>query len=353
MRYHDELSLSAQTAYAQLLDAALAADHLRSVADLPGSFARKTVKGSPYWYYQYTEPAGKLKQVYVGPDNAAVRALIARAAQAGTAQSLIPLARAALALGCAPVFPRQRRVISRLADYGFFRAGGVLIGTHAFLAYGNMLGLRWGDASQTQDIDFAHAGKRLSLALPSNIEVKTHNAIESLEMGFLPVSGLSGKSGATYLNPKEPGFRLDFLTVSHRKGEEIFTHPQLNIPLQPLKFMEFSLEKIQHAALFDTGNAVLVNVPHPARYALHKLLVYGERQGAFAAKSTKDLHQAAALLAYYREHGKWDIDEAWADLVARGKGWMRRAAQGIAALDKLYPDIEAGEWLATGQSPQQ
>lgn len=345
MRYFEELPLSAQTAYAQLLDAALSADHFRSVADLPGSFAQKTVKGRPYWYYQYTEPSGKLRQIYVGPDNAAVRGLIERSDRPGAGQSLIPLARAALALGCAAVFPRQLRVIGRLAEYGFFRAGGVLVGTHAFLAYGNMLGLHWGDASQTQDIDFAHAGKRVSLALPSTIEVKTLNAIASLEMGFLPVSGLTGKSGATYLNPKEPEFRLDFLTVPHRKGEEVFTHPQLNVPLQPLKFMEFSLENVQHAVLFAPAGAVLVNVPHPARYALHKLIVYGEREGAFAAKSSKDLHQAASLLAYYREHGKWDVDEAWADLMSRGKGWVRRAKQGVDALDRFYPDLMAGDWL--------
>ena len=69
-----ELTLNAQTAYAQLLDAALAAAQLRSVADLPGSFAAKTVKGYKYWYYQYTEPSGKLRQVFVGPEGAAVGA---------------------------------------------------------------------------------------------------------------------------------------------------------------------------------------------------------------------------------------------------------------------------------------
>jgi len=346
MTYFDELSLSAQTAYAQLLDSALSADHLRSIADLPGSFAKKTVKGSTYWYYQYYEPSGKRTQVFVGPDNEAVHRLMARRVESAAKASLVPLARSALALGCAPVISRQLKVIGRLADYGFFRAGGVLVGTHAFLAYGNMLGLRWGDSSRTQDIDFAHAGKSVSLALPATVEVKTHSAIESLNMGFLPVAGLSGKSGATYLNPKEPGFRLDFLTVPHRKGETVYDHPQLNVPLQPLKFMAFSLENIQQAVLFDSENAVLVSVPHPARYALHKLIVYAEREGAFAAKSTKDLRQAASLLAYYREHRPWEIDEAWADLLSRGKGWSRRARQGIAALDTFYPDIDAGKRLA-------
>ena len=60
---YTDLSLSAQTAYAQLLDAALGAELVRSVADLPGSFNAKTVKGRTFWYLQYTEPAGKLRQV--------------------------------------------------------------------------------------------------------------------------------------------------------------------------------------------------------------------------------------------------------------------------------------------------
>lgn len=347
MSYFETLPLSAQTAYAQLLDAALSADHLRSIADLPGSFAQKTVKGTSYWYYQYYEPSGKRAQVFIGPDNDAVRRLMARRAQPAAGESLMPLARSALALGCAPVISRQLKVIGRLADYGFFRAGGVLIGTHAFLAYGNMLGLRWGESSRTQDIDFAHSGKSVSLALPATVKVETHSAIESLEMGFLPVSALSGKSGATYLNPKEPEFRLDFLTVPHRRGEEVYLHPQLNVPLQPFKFMEFSLENIQQTVMFDPGNAVLVSVPHPARYALHKLIVYGEREGTFAAKSAKDLQQAASLLAYYREHRPWEVDEAWADLLSRGKGWQRRAERGVAALDRFHPDLDTGKWLTS------
>jgi hypothetical protein len=347
MGYFEALSLAAQTAYAQLLDAALSAEHLRSVADLPGSFAQKTVKGRRYWYYQYTEPSGKLRQVYVGPDSAAVRGLIQRAGQPGAAQSLAPLARAALSLGCTPVLPRQLKVIARLGDYGFFRAGGVLVGTHAFLAFGNMLGVRWGQPSRTQDIDFAHAGWRLSVALPATTEVPVPNAIESLGMGFLPISGLTGKAGATYLNPKEPEFRLDFLTAPHRRGSELILHPRFHIPLQPLKFMEYALENIQQAVLFDSGRCVLVNVPHPARYALHKLLVHGERESTFATKAAKDLDQAASLLAYYRENAPWEIDEAWADLLSRGKGWVRRARQAIRALEKLHPDLGAGEWLTT------
>ncbi len=338
-----ELPLSAQTAYAQLLDSALSIEHLRSVADLPGSFAPKLVRGHRYWYFQYTEPSGKLRQAYVGPDNDAVRALMAQKSRA--VSSLGPLVRSAVVLGCAEVLPRHLRVIQRLAEYGFFKAGGVLVGTHAFLAYGNMLGVRWGDTSRTQDVDFAHAGKSLTIALPGNFEVNTDAAIKSLEMGLLPISSLISKGGASYLNPQEPGFRLDFLTTLHRGGAEPFVHPQIGVTLQPLKFMEFSLEDVQQGVLFSGDQAVVVNIPHPARYALHKLIVYGERKGTFAAKSAKDLMQAGMLLARLKESRNWEVQAAWADLLGRGKGWTGRVSRGWKALAKAFPDLGVQEWL--------
>lgn len=342
----DELSLAAQTGYAQLLEACLGAEHLRSVADLPGSFASKTVKGHKYWYLQYTEPAGKLRQVYVGPDSPAVRELIRRKGEGAPAAAAIKaLARSALALGCTGIPPRQFRVIRRLADYGFFKAGGLLIGTHAFLTYGNMLGVRWRDASRTQDVDFAHAGRSISLLLPGNVEVQVPEAIRSLNMGFLPISGLTGKAGATHLVPREPEFRLDFLTTLHRGGDEPYVHPQLHVTLQPVKFMELLLEQVQRAILFCDEGAVLVNVPHPARFALHKLLVEGIRAGTFAAKAPKDRAQAAQLLAYLKLHRKEEVEEVWTDLYERGKGWSDRAGAGLKAVARENPDLELERWL--------
>lgn len=345
MARYVELTLAAQTAYAQVLEAAVASLHGRTLADLPGSFAAKVVKGYKYWYYQYTEPSGKLRQAFVGPDNDAVRSLMEKKGGPSVLSPLAPLVRSAVALGCAEVLPRHMKVLARLAEYGFFRAGGVLVGTHAFLAYGNMLGVCWGAADRTQDIDFAHAGKSLSIALPHDFHIDTFEAIRSLDLGLLPVGELTGKAGATYLNPREPEFRLDFLTTRHRDGDQPFEHPQLGIALQPLKFMEFSLENVQQAALFAGDRCVVANVPQPARFALHKLIVYGERQGAFAAKSAKDLAQAAALLTFLKEHRSWEVEEAWTDLLSRGKGWRTRVARGHTALAKASPALDLSGWL--------
>jgi hypothetical protein len=342
---YTNLSSVAQTAYAQLLESAIASEHGRTVADLPGSFAKKLVKVRPYWYYQYTEPSGQLRQLYVGPDNESVQQLIAQKSTTKRNEPMLPLARSALALGCAGLQPRHYKVIRQLADYGFFHAGGVLVGTHAFLAYGNMLGVNWGAAARTQDIDFAHPGKSISLLLAPDFDVHIHEAIESLDMGLLPVASLASATGASYLNPHEPDFRIDFLTTCHRGGDTPYEHPHLHITLQPLKFMEFSLEDVQLAALPSTAGVVVANVPHPARYALHKLIIYAERSGAYATKSNKDLTQAACLLAALKQQRPWEVEEAWADLARRGKGWIDRARLGIAALERAAPELDVKNWL--------
>ena len=348
---HTELSTTAQTAYAQLFEACQTGDFLRTVANLPGSFAFKTVKGRTYWYFQYTEPAGKLRQVYVGPDTPEVKALIAKKEVKPASQEAIGRSvRSATVLGCEPVPSKHFRVIERLADYGFFRAGGVLIGTHAFISYGNLLGVRWGVPDRTQDVDFAHAGRSLSIALPSTLKLDTDDAIKSLDMGLLPISGLVDKTGATYLNPQEPEFRLDFVTPLHREDGP-YVHEGLGITLQPLKFMEYSLEGVQQAVIFSGDRAVLVNVPDPARYALHKLLIYGERKGAFRAKLEKDLKQVASLLLVLRERHPWSVEEAWQDIDSRGPGWRKRMTQGLEQLERKFPQYEFGAWLSTLRLP--
>ena len=109
--------------------------------------------------------------------------------------------------------------------------------------------------------------------------------------------------------------------------------------------MEYLLQDVQQAALLRTSGAVLVSVPHPARYALHKLIVAGERPASRIVKSNKDVQQAAAWLAMLREQASLKVDEACGDLVARGPGWVSRVERGRDALAKLAPELEIGGWF--------
>jgi hypothetical protein len=285
--------------------------------------------------------------VYVGPDDDRVRALIARFEATRGNRRLAPQAQAALALGCAAATPKHFRIIKRLSEYGFFRAGGILVGTHAFLALGNMLGVRWVEGVATLDTDFAHAGRNVSLALPANLRIDVHGALESLEMGLLPAIQFGAKAGPHYRNPKDQELRIDFVTSAAR-GRGLVVMPELNLALQPLKFMELSLESPAQACVLARAGACMINVPAPERYAIHKLIVAGERPVEERTKARKDLLQAASLASYFLESGAAkELNAVWRDTLQRGKGWRTRLLRGKAALVKLAPDVDAADLWKT------
>ena len=343
MKKFEELSASAQAAFAGLDTAARQAELGRSIAKLPGGFAMKTVGARGYWYYQVKQPNGQPQQIYVGPDDAPTRAMMAEHAnpQKRSEQSaLVRMARAAIEYGCAEIPLKHARVIERLGDYGFFGAGGILVGTHSFLAYQNHFGVRWTAGAFTLDLDFAHAGKNLSIALPSNLKFDGKAAIDSLKLGFIPV-----QSNTTFKKPDEPDFDLDFLTTVGRAGSEPVYLPALNLTLQPLKFMELSLEDPMRATLLTRNGPVVVNVPQPHRFALHKLIVHGERPMAQRVKANKDLAQAGALIDYLLDNDGDELIRIWEDVVGRGPGWARRLLAGWRALARAQPTMDLTERL--------
>jgi hypothetical protein len=83
---------------------------------------------------------------------------------------------------------------------------------------------------------------------------------------------------------------------------------------------------------------MVVNLPRPERYALHKLLVYGERPQAQRTRARKDLAQAAALMDYLLLHDAEDIAGMWRDVNARRPGWKRRLTEGFQMMNLQYPD---------------
>ena len=216
----------------------------------------------------------------------------------------------------------------------------MLIGTHAFIALGNMLGVRWSDGASTLDVDFAHAGRNVSVALPADLHIDVHNALVSLEMGLLPITQFDGTFGAQYRNPKDQELRLDFVTSRTRAGKPVIMR-DLNIALEPLKFMEFSLENTTQGCLIGRTGAYTVNLPAPERYAVHKLIVYGERPVSERAKARKDLLQAASLADYFERNRQARVfNAAWRGALSRGRGWRSRAQEGRKALLALAPELD-------------
>lgn len=345
---YTDLSTTAQTGYAQLLDAVTARELHRTAAALAGSFSSKRVDGKTYWYYSFRLPGAGVQQSFVGPDSERLRALIAKASTppADTTQDLV---RSYIALGGSAAPPQQVSLLKHLADAGFFRAGGVLVGTHAFLSYANVLGARWDGSDQTTDVDLGWTEKRISVAVPASPKVDLHDALSTFESGFVPTAIIGKGLGAAYHSKKDPDFRVDFLTTLGKRGEGARHIAALNITAKPLPFMEFSLEHPVQAVLFDTrGRTVLANVPPPARFAMHKLIVSDQRGIRFRAKIGKDLAQAASVIAWCAAHDPEGLAQARAEAVKRGPSWRRSLKAGWARFQLEHPRVAAAAAKALG-----
>lgn len=331
--------LETQTLYAELLEHLLASAAGRSIGDLPGSFVTKRVKGETYFYFQASLPGGSTKQIYVGrrspaTDEMATRFNRERIERAPDAERVKRLAAQLRAGGVNTTDAPSARVIRGLADAGVFETGGVLVGTHAFVVLGNLLGRRWTSGSlRTQDIDIASSVERdIDIAVPE-LQADIPSTLDRLAMGFLPVPALDAKHPSTSFKVRGQALRVDLLCPG--TGEAGKSAPvqirRLRAAAQPLRFLGYLLDAPERAAALN-GGAALVNVPSPARFALHKLMVATLRPPAFQAKAGKDLAQAAAVLAVLIEDRPGDIVLAWKSLAQRGESWLAVARRGLAAL---------------------
>jgi hypothetical protein len=335
------LPLEIQTLYAELLERLAAREALRAIGQVPGSFVTKRIKGQEYAYFQYLEPGGTKRQVYLGRRDDTLDAVAAkhadqRAEGLADEESIQRLATLLRAGGALTTDTPSARVLRALSDAAVFRLGGVLVGTHAFTVLGNVLGVRWsGAALRTQDVDMA-AARHMDVAVPS-LSADVPDILAGLEMGFLPVPGLDPASPSTSFKVRGQGLRIDLLTPAQRSGGRPVLIPRLAAAAQPLKYLDYLLEDPVRAAVID-GGGTSVNVPGPARFALHKLIVANERPVVFHAKADKDLAQAAQVLAFLTDERPGDVRLAWEAAAGRGSGWAKRLRSGLGSLDARDPE---------------
>ncbi len=213
------------------------------------------------------------------------------------------------------------KVLELLERHGVFRVGGVLVGSHAFAALGPMLGVAWGAAWKTADIDIAKT-PRLRVAVSERADLPA-DLLQS-ELPFRGVPALDRRSPSTSFSVRGHPLSVDVLTplVGPPVDGPIFLSG-LNVAAQPLRFLDYLIEDHQPAALVGRSG-ILVNLPSPARYALHKLVVARERHVGEQVKARKDIAQAAQLIELLAEIRPGDLVLAWEALCARGPRWMKR-----------------------------
>lgn len=76
------------------------------------------------------------------------------------------------------------KIIKALSDSGVFTHGGVLVGTHAFIAIGNLLGMRMENRwTMTSDSDFA--GEEVGVASARGVQaISIPNILDALNISM-------------------------------------------------------------------------------------------------------------------------------------------------------------------------
>ena len=212
-------------------------------------------------------------------------------------------------------------VLSRLRDAGVLDHL-VLVGSWCLLLYRHYfekVGPVY--AVRTRDMDFL---------IPEQKQFRKSVDVPALlsDLGFL--KSLRGSDGILIL--EHPELMIEFLVPERGRGESgVRDIPELSINAQPLRFMDIPS---MLSVVLPFGD-VLVKAPHPAAFALHKLLVASRRSKAF--KKEKDFADALHVLELL---GKKDELHVVRDLLARfPKTWQKQIRSSLADYSELRAAI--------------
>lgn len=338
----ERIPVETQTLYAELMEQLVAYETHRSIGKLPGTFTTKDVKGETYHYFQYSEPGGAKRQVYLGKESPYLSKVVERFREERESyrpdresiQRLCALLRAG---GSLITDTPSARVIKALGEAGVFHLGGVLVGTNAFIVLGNLLGVRWDKAAlRTLDIDIAGTAT-MEVAVPRS-KADIPEALASLEMGFLPVPPLNPKDPSTSFKVRGKPLRVDLLTpMKGRSAGGAVRLPRLNAAAVQLPYLDYLIENAVKGAAVN-GGGTLVSLPDPARFAYHKLITAAERGVTAHTKVKKDQLQAAQLFEFLLEERPEDVKMAKEEILARGRSWVKKVAEGLDRLKRSFPD---------------
>ncbi len=318
----------AQTAYHELVSLLLD----EALSDIRGTPTPRKRNGRTYWYDRY-RVGSAVRERYLGEDSPALRQRVERHAELKAASDtrkrertrLVRLLRSERFLG---LDGATGSLVAALARTGVFRLGGVLVGTNAFRLYEGELGLRlsFDQTATTNDIDIASL-ERLSLALGETVLPSVDEVLGDFD--FAPVPSLDGGRVWRW---RQTGSELlvEFLTPSFDEEEEgLRDLAALGVSAQSLHHLNYLIaEPLQAAAVYRDG--VLVRIPRPERFAIHKLIAADRRRdGPDSLKARKDLLQAELLIELLSIDRPGDLEEAYAEAKAQGPRWRERIARSL------------------------
>lgn len=326
-RVHEQVY---STLFASLAQAAATQEQV--LLGAPGTIIEH--KRGPHVYFarQFMSPEGKrCEESLGGPDRdpdvqQRVQTMRQRMERS---QGLIARIRELGRLGFQLADNKTCATVGVLYNHGLFAAGAVLVGSHAYAVLLNMLGIQ-AVAYRTEDVDIAR-GHPLALAgVPDDGLL---GMLRQTGIAFVEVPGLHPAEPATSFTQMGPSrFHVDLLVPARTEDFAAVPVPELRAHATALPYLGYLLENTQMSVLLARHGAVPVRVPDAARFALHKLVVARMRPAAMHTKASKDLQQAATLLAMLAEQRPGDIEDACQALPSAARAKARGAGSFVKSL---------------------
>ena len=117
------------------------------------------------------------------------------------------------------------------------------------------------------------------------------------DLGFIPEIKAGG-----YVQLMHPEVMLEFLVAERGRGyDKPYPLPQLGLNAQALRFMDIADEY----AIRLEYEGIALRVPHPAAFALHKLIIVPRRKDE--AKALRDIKSATEILGILFEAGDTEL----------------------------------------------
>lgn len=318
----------AQTLYSELLESTLVSAAAGfGLSSGAGSFVKQTIRGREYAYFQHYDVGGKQTRAYVGPWSTELANAIEKFKE--ERRHIESISRALIAAGGFALDRSTAALLDELAKTGCFLGGSVLVGTLAFAGYQNPLGLRWSEATRTDDIDFA-ADNAISVAVRKETTIAEKLAL--LRKKWEPLFKILAAESPPVSFQTSAG-RIDLLTpLRGAQRNKPVRVAWLGVDAEPLRFLDFLIEDPIPAVLPTNRGGVFVYLPAPERYATHKLIVAGLRPSSSRDKRQKDLRQSAMLFEVLLDEDPARVKEGFRMAARRGKRWKALLDRGLAEL---------------------
>ncbi|MFH0732027.1 MAG: GSU2403 family nucleotidyltransferase fold protein [Candidatus Omnitrophota bacterium] len=202
-------------------------------------------------------------------------------------------------------------VLRRLSQAGVLK-DIILIGSWCIPFYKDYFGsIEYPTIIKTRDVDFL-------VPTPSKTKMKADIPTLLKDLGF--IVGFKGAEG--YIQLEHADLIVEFLVPEKGRGlDRPYQLPQFSLNAQALRFLDLLIQDTIKVKI----EGIEVNLPHPANFALHKLIIFQRRTRA--EKTLKDKNAAVEILKALINKGEAAIIKyAFNSMLPK---WQKKAVKGL------------------------